>query len=103
METKVDNVTTLSRKDRIWVCTECNKEFRIAPTQCSCGATDKVFVEKDAVIEDTGRKTYKVLQNIIYEAKQISKGNIVSLIVKDRCTKNLLARKLIEEIKEGSK
>ena len=108
METVTSSrIRELSRKDRIWACTECGKEFPVAPVQCSCGAGDKVFIEKDNPIAQTGRKTYKVTQNIIYEGEQINKGEIISLVTKDRISKNLIARRLVEEIpdevKKGTK
>lgn len=94
-------VLKLTRKDKAWVCSECDKEFRGAvPVQCSCGAQDKVFTEKELPIEETGRKTYAVNSNFIYSAKQIDKDSIVSLIEKDRVTKSLLDRNLISEKKE---
>lgn len=91
-------VLELSRFDRIWFCSECNKEFKTAPSQCSCGATDKVFLEKTLSVEESKRKEYKVLSNIIFDADQVDKDSIVSLIEKDRITKNLLSRKLIQEL-----
>ncbi len=94
-------VLELSRFDRIWFCSECNREFKAeVPPQCPCGAQDKVFLEKTAVVEETPRRIYTILSNIIYEGDQINKGSIVSLIVKDRVTKNLLQRKLISEAKD---
>jgi len=94
-----EEILKLTRKDRFWVCSECDKEFRgVVPPQCSCGAQDKVFMEKELPIEDTGRKTYTVVSNFIYASKQIDKDTIVSLVEKDRVTKGLLDRKLISEI-----
>ena len=87
-----------SRKDIAWVCTECSKEYRIAPTQCSCGASDKVFIEKDVLVEETERKEYVVKESIIYDATIIDQNSIVSMVVNDRVTKNLLKRKLISEV-----
>lgn len=103
MVTKEGSKLVLSRKDRSWVCSECDKEYKIAPTQCTCGAPDKVFLEKDMPVEESTRKDYHIKANIIYEATEIKKGSIVSLIAKDRCTKNLLLRNLIEEVKDSKK
>lgn len=99
---KYSEVLELSRFERIWFCSECKKEFPTSavPTQCSCGAEDKVFMEKTLPIEESARKLYTVQSNIIYEGDHIPKDSVVSLIVKDRITKNLLSRKLISEVKE---
>ena len=97
-------VLELSRLDRIWFCSECKREFKAeVPAQCPCGAQDKVFLEKTVPIEESSRKIYTVLSNIIYEGDQINKDDVVSLIVKDRVTKNLLQRKLVAEDKESVK
>ena len=94
-------ILKLVRKDRFWVCSECEKEYRgEVPTQCSCGAQDKVFTEKDSLVEEGPRKLYKVMQNFIYSSQHIAKGSIVSLLIKDRVTKGLLERKLIQECEE---
>ena len=94
-------VKVLSRFDRIWFCSECKKEYlATVPNQCSCGAQDKVFLEKTIPIEEAPRKLFVVQSNIIYEGDQINKDSIVSLIVKDRVTKGLLSRKLISEVKD---
>lgn len=92
------SVIKLSKFERIWFCSECNKEFKIAPTQCSCGAVDKVFLEKDLPYKEADRSEYKVESNIIFEAEQILKGKVVSLPIKDFITQDLLKRKLISEI-----
>ena len=91
-------ILELSRKERHWLCSECNKEYSSAPTQCVCGASDKVFMEKDCPIKESTRREYEVLGNFIYDLKQINKGSIVSLIEKDRATKNLLKSELIKLI-----
>ena len=93
------SVLVLSRKERSWYCSECSKEYAVAPSQCVCGASDKVFLEKDTMIAETARKDYMIKDNIIYEATCIAKGKLVSMLPNDRVTKNLLKRKLIEEIK----
>lgn len=98
IETNGKVILELSRFDRLWVCSECNKEYSIAPEQCSCGASDKVFLEKSAEVKESPRKEYLVKFNFLYEASEVKKGTIVSLQSKDRITKNLLLRKLIEEI-----
>ena len=98
VETGKRTVYELSRKDKIWVCSECNREYSNIPTQCSCGAPDKVFIEKDLPIKESARKEYNVKTNFIYDATHISAGLIVSLPSADYVTKNLVKRKIIEEI-----
>ena len=100
---KGQEVLELSRFERIWFCSECKKEFSVSavPAQCSCGAEDKVFMEKTLPIEESPRKLFTIQSNIIYEGNHIPKDSIVSMIVKDRVTKNLLSRKLISEVKES--
>uniref|UniRef100_A0A6M3L9F4 Uncharacterized protein n=1 Tax=viral metagenome TaxID=1070528 RepID=A0A6M3L9F4_9ZZZZ len=88
----------LSVKEKFWVCSECNKEYKVAPVQCSCGATDKVFIEKDGVIKVGDRKEYEVIENFIYDATHISKGFVVSLIINDKRTKSLVSRGIVKEI-----
>ena len=102
MNKKGQEVLELNRFERIWFCSECKKEFPVSavPTQCSCGAEDKVFMEKTLPIEESPRKLFTIQSNIIYEGDHIPKDSIVSLIIKDRVTKNLLSRKLISECKE---
>ena len=92
-------VLELSRFQRIWVCSECQKEFHAeVPNQCPCGAQDKVFIEKTLPSVKTPRRLFVVESNIIYEASHIPKGSIISLCFKDNVTKNLLSRKLISEV-----
>lgn len=98
-------ILELSRQERIWSCSECGKEFKVdnVPTQCPCGVSDKVFLEKTTPVDESTRRTYLANSNIIFEAEQILKGSIVSMIAKDRVTKNLISRNLISEVKEVTK
>lgn len=91
-------VYVLAYRDKSWVCSECNKEYSTLPEQCKCGAPDKVFIEKDLPVKEGERKEYSINQNIIYDGEEIKKGSVVSLIEKDRLTKNLKRRDLITEI-----
>lgn len=91
-------VLKLSRIEKIWFCSECKREFKIAPPQCSCGAVDKVFLEKDLKVIGGKRAEYDVISNFIFESTHIQSGSVVSMIINDSITKSLLQRKLISEI-----
>ena len=93
-------VLKLTKFERIWICSECKREFKIAPPQCPCGAVDKVFIEKDLPVKESKRREYLVNSNIIFESNQILANQIISLPINEDITKSLLARKLISEIKE---
>lgn len=98
---KDKDVLYLTRKQKIWVCTECKKEYNDIPSQCSCGALAPVFDEKEGIVgENEDRKIYKVhRKNILYQGQQVNVGQEVSLIVRDRITKDLLERNLVVEVK----
>lgn len=91
-------IVELVRFDKAWICSECDREYRIAPVQCKCGATDKVFLEKTLPIEESLRKTYKANCNFIYEGDEIKRDSIISMIEKDKVTKNMIKRNLISEV-----
>ena len=92
-------VLELSRKQRVWKCSDCGKDYVDIPTQCSCGALSDAFDERqDDVVGQ--RKLYKVNKSVIYNGQHLEAGLIVSLIAGDRVTKSLVARKLILSQKE---
>ena len=92
-------VIDLVRKQRIWRCSDCGKEYLEIPTQCECGALSDAFDERHEDVEGQ-RKVYVVSKNIIYNGQQLNAGEIVSLISSDRVTKSLISRKLISLQKE---
>lgn len=94
-------VLELNRKERVWVCSECQAEYKDIPAQCKCGAMAPVFNESaDLVGKDEQRMVYLVERNLIYEGKQINKGTVISLVERDRVTKGMLKEKLITPVKE---
>lgn len=97
-KTAEGTILTLTRKDKVWQCSECKKRYSTIPSQCSCGAVDKVFDEVDLAIKEGPRKLYTVQSNFLYDIDQISKNSIVSLITDDKVTKDLVTRKLVIEI-----
>jgi len=98
------DVLELSRKDKIWVCSECQKEYKDIPSQCACGAAARAFDEKDVLIsEEAGREDYTVLNNIIYDGQQVNAGKTISLVKNDRATKSLLKHKNISPVEKGKK
>jgi hypothetical protein len=92
-------VVTLSRKEKIWKCSDCGREVLTIPTQCECGSLSDAFDEKQDIVEGP-RKVYVVQKNIIYNGQHIDAGSIVSLISGDRVTKSLVARRLVSLQKE---
>ena len=98
------DVVELSRTDKVWVCSECQKEYKAIPSQCVCGAGAKAFDEKDVLIsEEAGRDEYIVNTNIIYDGQQIDTGKTISLVKTDRVTKSLLKHKNISLVEKGKK
>jgi len=91
--------SVLERKQKVWKCTECGKEFSNIPPTCECGALAPTFIEKTiAVGENNERKDYLVLKNIIYEGFQYNAGVVINLVVEDRVTKDMVVRGLVKEV-----
>ena len=94
----------LDRKDKVWVCSECKKEYKDIPGQCTCGAAARLFDEKEVFAgEHAEREDYIVNTNIIFAGQQINTGKIISLVKNDRVTKSLLKEKNISLVEKGKK
>ena len=92
-------VIELGRKQRIWKCSDCGKDYIDIPTQCSCGALSDAFDERQEDVKGD-RKVYVVKKDVIYNGQHLKAGLIVSMISGDRVTKSLVARRLISLQKE---
>ena len=95
------DVLELNRQNKVWVCSECKKEYEKIPGQCSCGALARSFDEKDVLIQEGAKRSkYLVERNVLFAGQQINKGEIVSLVEDDRSTKEMLRDKIISPIKK---
>lgn len=94
-------VLELSRKDKVWVCSECNKEYKDIPGQCICGAMARSFEEKDIAPKDDEKGEYLVEKRCIYDGKEIERGVIVSLSRKDRVLKSMLDNGIVTPVKKA--
>lgn len=91
----------LDRKEMIWECNICKKQYKQIPGQCSCGALGREFDEVEAkttALEE--REDYVVEKNIIYNGRQVNKGRIVNLSKVDRVTKSMVKEGLITPVKK---
>lgn len=94
-------VLELSRKDKVWVCSECTKEYVTIPGQCSCGAIVRSFEEKDIPAVEGEKGEFLIEKRCIYDGREIERGTIVVLNKKDRFTKSMLLNKIITPIKKA--
>ena len=91
----------ITKDEIVWFCSECDKQFQNPPPdQCSCGAPDKVFLEKKVKPKESDRKDYLVDGNFALEGFHIPAGSIVSMRKKDFMTKDLLNRELISIVSD---
>jgi len=88
------------RSQRVWRCSECQKEYPQIPAQCVCSAMAQSFVEDSSIIgeNDTGVQ-YLFKSSVIYDGRHINPGTIMNLVEDDRVTKDLLNRGLIKPVK----
>ena len=70
----VIEVVKLNRKEALWICKSCKSQYKTLPSQCGkCGALPSEFDKEETFLpEDMPRKTYRVINNIVYEGAQYS-------------------------------
>lgn len=91
----------LTRVIQWWECSNCKRLHGNYPEKCVCNHFPPVFVQKDAPLDDAlPRADYLVEKNFLFEGQHCEAGIVVSLIVEDQSTRDLLARHLVRKLKE---